>query len=95
MQLDNVRAWETPVALETEKASLTGSRRNDRRLMRIHTFLLVFNPIQRQLFQTYIFLLSLLNRLLVTEKLERLKGRGYSIYDAKFDRQENEYFKQF
>jgi len=35
MQLDNVRAWETP---ETEKASLTGSRRNDRRLMRIHTF---------------------------------------------------------
>ena len=58
-------------------------------------FVLVFNPIQRQLFQTYIFLLSLLNRLLVTEKLERLKGRGYSIYDAKFDRQENEYFKQF
>ena len=58
-------------------------------------FVLVFNPIQRQLFQTYTFLLSLLNRLLVTEKLERLKGRGYSIYDAKFDRQEKEYFKQF
>ena len=58
-------------------------------------FVLVSNPIQRQLFQTYIFLLSLLNHLLVAEKLERLKGRGYSIYDAKFDRQENEYFKQF
>ena len=58
-------------------------------------FVLVSNPIQRQLFQTYIFLLSLLNHLLVTEKLERLKGRGYSIYDAKFDRQDNEYFKQF
>ena len=71
-------------------------------------FVLVFNPIPRQLFHTYIFLLSLLNHLLVTEKLERLKGRGYSIYDVKFDRraqscvpaqiwgkQENDYFKQF
>ena len=95
MQLDNVRAWETPVALETEKASLTGSRRNDRRLMRIHTFCARFQPNSETVFQTYIFLLSLLNHLLVTEKLERLKGRLNSIYDAKFDRQENEYFKQF
>ena len=86
MQLDNVRAWETPVALETEKASLTGSRRNDRRLMRIHMFCARFQPNSETAFQTYIFLLSLLNHLLVTEKLERLKGRGYSIYDAKFDR---------
>ena len=70
------------MALETEKASLTGSRRSERRLMRIHTFCARC----QQLFQTYIFLLSLLNHLLVNEKLERLKGRGYSIYDAKFDR---------
>ena len=51
------------MALETEKASLTGFRRNNRRLMRIHTFLRVFNPIPRQLYFPV--------KLLVTEKLER------------------------
>ena len=64
--------------------------------------MLVFNPIPRQLFHTYIFLLSLVNHLLVAEKLERLKSRAYSVYGAKsslpaliWRKQENEYFKQF
>ena len=55
MQLDNVRAWETPVALETEKASLTGSRRNDRRLMRIHTFCARFQPNSETAFSNVYF----------------------------------------
>ena len=105
-----MKAWETPVALETEKASLTGSRRNNRRLMRMHTFCARFQPNSETVsfFISTFFLLNLLNHSLGTEKLERLKGWGYSIYDVKFDRctqscvpaqiwrkQENEYFKQF